>query len=631
MKSKCFFILLVLTFFICKSQVVYNAYAKVSAIAGTTFSVSTVNEVNHTFVNGEQVIVMQMQDNVIGTNTLNNTSFGNISSIQSTGLWEVKTIASQVRAGVLQSVTFSTPLVNTYNINANSSVQLITFRRLNAAAFTTTNNITALAWNGNIGGVIALEVGTTLTLAHNISANGLGFRGGNRSNDYYGGGFTCTLIDYVTNSTNSAFKGEGIYKSTNANFTNGIAKIISGGGGGGQDINGGGGGGSNFTAGGIGGIGWNGTAGGCPVATSPRGLGGIALSAFILPSRIFMGGGGGGGQQNDGLGTAGGNGGGIVIIKANTLATVGSCGTPLSISANGLNAAASGNDGAGGGGAAGTVVLQITNFSAVNTCSVVITANGGSGGNVNSDTHAGGGAGAQGVLVFSAAQPTTNIQATTINGNPGCSNSNLPCTSIAGSASGVNNSGIFSGIGGVLPIELLHFDAQLNSKNKVDLSWSIASSKNIHSFSIERSKDGIIWETLDFNIELKSNVGLQNYTQVDNSPLIDISYYRLKIKEVNALFTYSPTRVIELKTNLPSINIYPNPSQAYFFITSSDEINNLKYQVYDVIGKQVQLNAEIVNANQIKLSTASLAKGLYFVSIQNTGNELVFKTKLIVE
>jgi hypothetical protein len=630
MKSKYFLFFLVLSF-VCKAQVVYNAYAKVSAISGTTFSVSTVNEVNHTFVNGEQVIVMQLQDNVIGTNTLNTAAFGNISSIQSTGLWEVKTIASQVRAGVLQSVTFSTPLANTYNINANSSVQLITFRRLSATAFTTTNNITALAWDGSIGGAIALEIGTTLTLNHNISADGLGFRAGTRSNNYYGGGTTCTLIDYATNSTNSAFKGEGIYKSTNANFVNGIAKILSGGGGGGQDINGGGGGGSNFTAGGIGGIGWNGSAGGCPLATSPRGLGGIALSPFILPSRIFMGGGGGGGQQNDGLGTNGGNGGGIVIIKANTLATIGSCATPRSISANGLNAASSGNDGAGGGGAAGTVVLQIANFSAINTCSVVITANGGNGGNVLSTTHAGGGAGAQGVLVFSAAQPTTNIQATTTNGNPGCNNTDLPCSSIAGVASGTNNSGIFSGINGVLPIELLEFEAVLKNNSKVDLSWSIATNKNINSFFIERSSDGLKWETLDLVIDLKSNNGVQHYTQIDNAPLKELSYYRLKIKEVNGLFTYSTARVIELKTNLPSISIYPNPAQGVFYITSSESIDGLQYNVYDAIGKRIQITSELVNANQLRLSTSNLAKGLYFISVQNASNELVFKTKLIVE
>ena len=50
-----------------------NAYAKVSAISGakTTLTVTNVNEASHTFTVGGQVVVMQMQDDVIGTNTTN--------------------------------------------------------------------------------------------------------------------------------------------------------------------------------------------------------------------------------------------------------------------------------------------------------------------------------------------------------------------------------------------------------------------------------------------------------------------------------------------------------------------------------------------------------------------------------
>jgi len=53
-------------------QSIYNAYAKVTAIAGgNVLTVTNVNQVNHTFNVGEKVIVMQMQDDVIGGNTTN--------------------------------------------------------------------------------------------------------------------------------------------------------------------------------------------------------------------------------------------------------------------------------------------------------------------------------------------------------------------------------------------------------------------------------------------------------------------------------------------------------------------------------------------------------------------------------
>ena len=274
---------------------------------------------------------------------------------------------------------------------------------------------------------------------------------------------------------------------------------------------------------------------------------------------------------------------------------------------------------------------KIPTYSISSTCPLTIQSNGGNGGSSPfGTTHAGGGAGGQGIVVFSSAQPTLNTVTSTNNGNPGCNDNSNPCTNLAGVASGSNNLGIFSNVSGVLPIELLHFEALIKAQ-QVELNWVTASERDINVYVIERLSDSYNWFEIG---RVKSNNEhnyKQNYKFIDVSPLNGISYYRLKIKEVNGLYTYSPTRVIELKTSLPSINIYPNPSQAYFFITSSDEISNLKYQVYDVIGKQIQLNAEVVNANQLKLSTASLAKGLYFISIQNLSNEFVFKTKIIVE
>ncbi|HOZ88057.1 MAG TPA: hypothetical protein PL029_09875, partial [Bacteroidia bacterium] len=69
------------------SQNPINAYAAVTAISGTSLSVSFVNETYHSFENGGYVILMQMQDNVIGTNTTNASTFGDLGSIQSAGLF----------------------------------------------------------------------------------------------------------------------------------------------------------------------------------------------------------------------------------------------------------------------------------------------------------------------------------------------------------------------------------------------------------------------------------------------------------------------------------------------------------------------------------------------------------------
>lgn len=322
-----------------------NGYARLSGISGNTLFVEQENESAATFAAGKAVLVMQMQDDVIGGNTANDATFGNLHDIRSAGLYEVRTIASVERIlGDLVSLELEQPLANTYHFGENASVQAVTFELLGGGGdFTTSADITALPWNGQLGGVLAFEVDGVLTVAHNITADNAGFRGGTRDVSASG---ACDVTTFRSVDTDRfAFKGEGIYRLTNANWETARGKVLNGGGGG-NEHNGGGGGGGNFTAGGLAGPGWNCGAG------QAGGLGGIALGGHITAQRVFMGGGGGGGEGNDNVSTNGGQGGGIILIKAHQVRTVGT-GAGVRVSADGAGVPASGNDGAGGGGAGG--------------------------------------------------------------------------------------------------------------------------------------------------------------------------------------------------------------------------------------------------------------------------------------
>src|SRR5690606_29106225 len=130
----------------------------------------------------------------------------------------------------------------------------------------------ALDWNGNVGGVVAFDVDGTLNLAHNITADNKGFRGGNSAQwvterycsfwllicwEYDYTSLDCQNAEYTNNDADYyASKGEGIYKKTNNNYNLARGKILNGAGGANQN-NAGGGGGGNLTAGGEGGRGYD--------------------------------------------------------------------------------------------------------------------------------------------------------------------------------------------------------------------------------------------------------------------------------------------------------------------------------------------------------------------------------------
>src|SRR5207253_1301343 len=61
-------------------------------------------------------------------------------------------------------------------------VQIISYPSYTNAVVTDT--LTALPWNGTIGGILALRVTDTLTLNSDIILNGTGFRGGTASQNF---------------------------------------------------------------------------------------------------------------------------------------------------------------------------------------------------------------------------------------------------------------------------------------------------------------------------------------------------------------------------------------------------------------------------------------------------------------
>ncbi len=628
---KAIFKYILLSFLIIQSCISFsqiNGYAKVTSIAGTTLNLSNVNQAAHSFTVGDLMVIMQMQDNVIGANTADNVNFGNLSAISSAGLFEITTITS-INGNSTTGFTSGAPttltvngLSNTYNTGANSSTQIITFRRMSAGNYTTTANISALDWDGNVGGVVAMEVPGTLTLNHNITANLNGFRGGNKSANYYIGGTSCYNTPFRANNSQHAYKGESIYKVTNATYNNARAKILNGGGGGVQ-INAGGGGGGNYSAGGLGGYGWNGTAAGCTSVNGGYGYGGIGLSAAITGNRIFMGGGGGGGQQNNSVATDGGDGGGIILIKANTITTSGACGG-RTISANGETPPLSGNDGGGGGGAGGSIVFWVNNWSIGGSCALTISANGGNGGTINTSTHAGGGAGGQGVVIFNGPQPTTNVTTQTNNGNPGCNNNSVPCNNTAGSASGSNGDGIFIGTPNPLPIELLFFTA-FPSENIIQLEWQTASEVNNDYFTVERSKDAKNWEFVTrVSGAGNSNTSI-NYYDIDKKPYSGISYYRLKQTDFDGKYEYSSIVAVELnKENIQPVKLYPNPSNGELTL-EGDAIEIADFKIFNVLGQDVTSLITVTenNSTAIRVNILSLAKGVYNIQTRTRVTRLV--------
>lgn len=336
---------------------IINRYTKVAAVDTCTGKIEVADTTG--FRAGEQMLLIQMQGaEIVQTNTSN---FGNITDIRNAGRYEICQIAKVEQQAIFVKQTF----VNQYD--ASGAVQAVTFPKFENAVVVDT--ILPKNWDGETGGIIALEVAENLTLNAPIWADTAGFRGGASfvaaQNDCY---FLLTQNDYAypQGTWRSASKGEGIAKiAVGREFGRGAQ---ANGGGGGNDHNSGGGGGANVTSGGRGGDNDEPTVAGC--RGNFPGVGGKKINQ--IAGRIYLGGGGGAGHSNNFYRSKGGNGGGIIFLLAKNVD-----GSNPKISANGQSARSSDGDGAGGGGAGGSILCQIENAPD----DLQILANGGDGGN----------------------------------------------------------------------------------------------------------------------------------------------------------------------------------------------------------------------------------------------------------
>ncbi len=111
-----------------------------------------------------------------------------------------------------------------------------------------------------------------------------------------------------------------------------------------------------------------------------------------------------------------------------------------------------------------------------------------------------------------------------------------------------------------LPVELITFTGK-QQKDDVLLTWQTASEQNNAGFYVERSADGLRWETLGFVAGKGTTTEAQNYSFLDNSPLQGgrgVIYYRLRQIDFNGKEEMSEVVSIELK-NVGTVRIFPNP------------------------------------------------------------------------
>jgi|GEM_PF-2804514 len=173
----------------------------------------------------------------------------------------------------------------------------------------------------------------------------------------------------------------------------------------------------------------------------------------------------------------------------------------------------------------------------------------------------------------------------------------------------------------LLPIELLSFDAKCDASS-IKVQWETAAETNNQFFSIERSADGDVFETIGVVNGAGNSNAVLNYTFLDEKPLNGTSYYRLKQTDMDGRFEYFGP--VSFTNNCSSdggstITVFNNPVEnelTFQLIAPFDE--ELYITIYDMCGRTViKTNvATTAGNNNFSMDVHSISKGIYFLSIE---------------
>lgn len=173
----------------------------------------------------------------------------------------------------------------------------------------------------------------------------------------------------------------------------------------------------------------------------------------------------------------------------------------------------------------------------------------------------------------------------------------------------------------VLPVEIINFNISAAS-SEIALSWQTASEIDNAGFEIQRSKNGVDFQTLSF-IEGRGSTGdLQSYSFVDDSKLRTnkLYYYRLKQIDFDGNFDYSNVLSTKLIGTEISGVFSPNPisSGQTRLVYSTPENGQLTLRIFDVMGKELLTNNYPVakGLNTIDLNLDQLKGDLFFVKME---------------
>jgi uncharacterized repeat protein (TIGR01451 family) len=185
--------------------------------------------------------------------------------------------------------------------------------------------------------------------------------------------------------------------------------------------------------------------------------------------------------------------------------------------------------------------------------------------------------------------------------------------------------------GAPLPITLVSFAVSLPETNEAKISWSTSMEISCKEFYVERSEDGVLFNTVATVAGHGSTATQNSYAVSDDIAAVNSSvvYYRLAQVDVDGKINYSKVIAVKLKGASDKLSVSPNPFSSSINVSLSwDKTEVATAKIYNMQGaivatKSIQLNK---GSNYVSIDELSgLPSGNYLVQINSSNGSMVKK------
>ena len=172
-----------------------------------------------------------------------------------------------------------------------------------------------------------------------------------------------------------------------------------------------------------------------------------------------------------------------------------------------------------------------------------------------------------------------------------------------------------------LPVELVEFRAECNG-DVVELLWATASELNNDYFTLLRSDDGKIFESIGEVLGQGLSAEYTNYSFIDISSKPEGQYYKMQQTDFDGTKTFSDVIYVECVDKAADFFVFPNPFKDELSISFNEQISR-EYciKIYDMLGEIVYDKDVPLNIYQYEIKELrDLKPGTYTLSLISSRN-----------